>query len=263
MKAVPDVLHYFSELSMDRRHPRADRHLGYVLAMVAGGINAAGFLAVGRYTSPMTGFVSSIADHLAYGTLVLALSALSAWLAFLGGAIACTVLVNLARRRALHSQFALSLALESLLLWLFAFAAHYLLHGGEWLMRAMVLLLCFAMGLQNAVITKASGAIIRTTHITGLSTDLGIQLGRLFYVNGRSSEPPVRADRARMRLYALLIACFLGGGVVGAFAFRYLGYRAALAPAAVLAALAMGPLFADLRHAGRLSRRPGPGPRVG
>lgn len=246
---VISFFRYLSELSMDRRHPKSDRHLGYVLATIAGAVNAGGFLAVGQYTSPMTGIVSSIADHWVYGATALALSAFCAWFAFLCGAITTTVLVNLARRHALHSQFALSLMLESLLLLLLTLVAYYFPQDQERLLPAAVLLLCFAMGLQNAVITKASGAVIRTTHVTGLSTDLGIQLGRLLYVNQRSVGAPVRADRARLMLYGLLLLCFLGGGIVGAAAFRYLGFRATLGPVLVLAALAIGPLVADLREA--------------
>lgn len=43
------------------------------------------------------------------------------------------------------------------------------------------ILLCYVMGLQNALITKISHAEIRTTHVTGLVTDLGIEMGKLIY----------------------------------------------------------------------------------
>ncbi|MFX4396989.1 YoaK family protein, partial [Acinetobacter baumannii] len=58
-------------------------------------------------------------------------------------------------------------------------------------------LLCFIMGLQNAIITKVSQARIRTTHVTGITTDIGIELGKLAYWNpgGGEGPPAVRADR--------------------------------------------------------------------
>ena len=65
-----------------RRSPQTDLKLGSVLAFVAGAINAGGFLAVGQYTSHMTGIVSTVADHLVLGQFVLALSGLAALLAF-------------------------------------------------------------------------------------------------------------------------------------------------------------------------------------
>ena len=51
-----------------------------------------------------------------------------------------------------------------------------------------MLVLCYIMGLQNAVITKISNAEIRTTHITGLVTDLGIEIGKMLYLNRLPGE---------------------------------------------------------------------------
>ena len=76
-----------------------------------------------------------------------------------------------------------------------------------------MVLLCFIMGLQNAVITQISRAVIRTTHVTGLLTDLGIELGKLLYMNRHADAPPVRANRGRIRVHAQLIVGFLVGGL--------------------------------------------------
>ena len=67
-------------------------------------------------------------------------------------------------------------------------------------------MLCFIMGLQNATVTKISGARIRTTHVTGMVTDVGIELGKLVYWNRdpiRSETLRVRADRPKLRLLGL------------------------------------------------------------
>ena len=76
------------------RTSQANNRLGVTLTFVAGATNAGGFLAVGQYTSHMTGVVSSIADALVLGHVVLALGSLSMLLAFLGGAMCTAVLVN-------------------------------------------------------------------------------------------------------------------------------------------------------------------------
>jgi uncharacterized membrane protein YoaK (UPF0700 family) len=241
-------LQYLNRLSTVQRSQRADRHLGYALAFVAGAVNAGGFLAIGQYTSHMTGIVSGMADHLALGELTLALAGLMAWLAFVSGAAATAVLVNLARRRRLRSQFALSLLAESGLLLLFGVAGAHLADLRELLAPATVLLLCFIMGLQNAIITKVSGAVIRTTHVTGLSTDLGIELGKLFYYNRRDlPQLAVRANCDKLLLHTLLILHFFGGGVVGALGFKHVGYAATLVLSAALALLAAGPIVTDMR----------------
>ena len=49
-------------VAVGRSGPR-DLALATVLAAVAGAANAGGFLAVGAYTSHMTGYLSQFADH--------------------------------------------------------------------------------------------------------------------------------------------------------------------------------------------------------
>ena len=105
------------------------------------------------------------------------------------------------------------------------------------------------MGLQNALITKISNAEIRTTHVTGLTTDLGIELGKLIYIN-RDHDPElaVRANRSKLLLHLLLILYFFSGGVLGALGFKYIGYRTTLVLSFVLILLALGPIISDIRH---------------
>jgi uncharacterized membrane protein YoaK (UPF0700 family) len=236
-----------------QRTPQTDLKLGSVLAFVAGAANAGGFLAVGQYTSHMTGILSSVADHLVLGQLVLAVAGLGAVLAFLLGAMTTAWLVNWGLRHELLSAYGLPLMLEASLLLVFGlFGAAISLFTAVFLPLTVVLL-CFIMGLQNAVITKISGARIRTTHVTGLITDLGIELGKLLYLNRDSRHVPVRADRARLRVHAQLVGAFLVGGLAGALGFKYLGYVSTVPLAAILLLLVLRPALDDwqrLRGAG-------------
>lgn len=236
-------------LAHRERSRSRNRSLGAVLAFVAGGINAGGFLAVHRYTSHMTGVVSAIADDLVLGNLALVLGGLALLLAFLFGAVSTALLSNWARRRGLHSEFALPLTVEACLLLAFGLMGSRLQLTSEgWIAPATVLLLCFVMGLQNAMITKASKAEIRTTHMTGIITDIGIEIGRLLY---RNHEPRlnerhfVRADRDRLAIHAMILGLFIGGGIAGALAFRSLGFAATLPFAALLCVIAAPPLLRD------------------
>jgi uncharacterized membrane protein YoaK (UPF0700 family) len=248
-----------AELLHSLTHPvrthTANRRLGGVLAFVAGAINAGGFLAVQRYTSHMTGIVSSIADDLVLGQVALALGGLSALLAFVFGAATTSVMVNWARRCQLHGEFAAPLMLEAALLLVFGLLGANLELLVDVFVPSTVLLLCYVMGLQNAMVTKISRAQIRTTHMTGVITDLGIELGRLFYWNRRHDErnpvlAAVRADRARLRVHASILGLFFFGGVVGAVAFKRAGFAATVPFAALLMAMAAPPLWRDLRERG-------------
>lgn len=241
---------YARSLTSSDQTQRTVRHLGFMLAFVAGAANAGGYLAVRQYTSHMTGMVASMADNLVVGEWGLVWGALGAVLSFLLGATTSAIMINLGRRRGARSQFALPLLLEAVLFLVFGLLGSQLAGVHGLFVPATVSLLCFTMGLQNAVITKISGSVVRTTHLTGVITDLGIELGKLLYWNQLPTDqaPPVKADRARMRTLASLVACFLGGGILGALGFKQFGYLATLPLAGVLMGLSVVPVIDDLVH---------------
>jgi uncharacterized membrane protein YoaK (UPF0700 family) len=231
------------------RTRRANRQLGGLLAFVAGAANAGGFLAIQRYTSHMTGIVSEIADNLVLGNFFLGAAGLAALCAFVAGAATTAVLVNWARRRHLHSEYAFSLMLEAVLLLLFGLLGANLNVLVDIFLPTTVLVLSFIMGLQNAIVTKISKAEIRTTHMTGIVTDLGIELGRLFYWNRTHAGNLVHfveADRDKLGIHASILALFFVGGLAGALAFKQVGFVATVPLALVLSAVAAPPLWQDL-----------------
>ena len=244
-------IQYARSLTSRQGSSRTIRHLGFTLAFIAGAANAGAYLAVQIYTSHMTGIVSSLADHLVLGEFTLALGAMGAVLSFLMGAMTSAIMINYGRRRALRSQFALPLLLEAGLFLVFGLMGSTLAGVTGLFVPATVMLLCFMMGLQNAVITKISGAVVRTTHLTGVITDLGIELGKLIYWNRVDAGPEHRvvADRLRLRMLGLLILFFLVGGVLGAIGFKQFGYLATLPLAGILVLLSVVPVVDDLRGA--------------
>ena len=244
----PTKMRQFSGLAI------TETGLGVSLAFIAGAVNAGGFLLVGQYTSHMSGILSAIADAAVLGALGLALAGAVAVLCFLLGAACSAVLINWGRRNPRHHPYALPLLLEAALLLLLGLIGS-LLRAAP-LVTLAVPLLCFLMGLQNATITKISGARIRTTHMTGVVTDLGIELGKLFYWNRRPSGPGghvVRADRAKLRLLSAILSAFLLGGFAGALCFSRLGFVSTVPLAMALIALAR----AMIRAEGRGGARPG------
>lgn len=251
---------YARRLTGRARTAGSNRQLGITLAFVAGAINAGAFLAVRQYTSHMTGIVSSMADHLALGEVALALGALAGLLSFVVGAAVSAILVNFARRRAWHSEYALPLLLEAALLLCFGLLGARLSAIEGLFVPATVMLLCFMMGLQNAVISKLSNAEIRTTHVTGVVTDIGIELGKLVYWNrsAPAGQADVQANRARLAVLCSLVAAFFIGGVCGALGFKHAGYLMTVPLALLLVLLAGMPAVDDLRaYAHKLALRRG------
>lgn len=189
---------------------------GFALAAVAGSVNAVGFLALHhRALAHMSGPLTVLGNELARADLNAVLGAVLIVLAFFSGCAVSAAVIGEAALK-LGRRYGLVLVLEAAALTL---AWWSLLHGwtgGEWLAA-------FACGLQNAMASTYSGAVLRTTHMTGVVTDLGMALGHWL---GRH-----KVDRRRVVLYIVLLLGFLCGAVAGSFAFGRVGLHALLAPA--------------------------------
>ena len=231
------------------RSESLNRQLAWAMAFVAGAVNAGGFLAVSHYTSHVTGVVSSLADELAVGDLATALAALAMLLSFLAGAFVCTFLISFGQRHRMRSRYALTLLLEAGLMLAFGLMGNRLQDEIRFTLPMTVMLLCFIMGLHNAVTSIISGAAVRTTHLTGTVTDIGIELSRLAYVNfdRHRSRARIVADRRKLILLLLILASFLGGGVAGALGFKHIGFKVTVPLAGFLVFLAARPLLLEVR----------------
>jgi uncharacterized membrane protein YoaK (UPF0700 family) len=243
--------------SAERSH-KTNVQLGAYMAFVAGAVNAGGFLAIARYTSHMSGIISAIGDDFALNHFLSVLGGLSLLISFLVGAATTAIIVNWGHRRKIHSEFALPLLLEAILLLVFGLVGANLNMYLPLTVPAIALVLCFVMGLQNAIVTKASRAEIRTTHMTGVITDIGIELGKLVYWNKSAqanAQGYVKANREKLRTHLFIFGMFLIGGIVGAVSFKKLGYISVIPLSLSLVLIAGLQIYQDLRIVikGRLS----------
>lgn len=215
------------------RTPGIDRRLAASFAGIAGALNAAGFCAFGTFSSNMTGNVSALADHLGLGEMALALPILALIVAFMAGAMGATLLINAGRQHRLSGVYAYSVLTEALLLVSLGLLGLGLPAG--WQGAVLVTGLSFLLGLQNATITQITDARVRTTHVTGMVTDLGIALAHRLSL-GRDTSGP---DREKIRLYGVTVAAFLAGGVTGVMAWRVLGSAFLFVAAGLLTLMAL------------------------
>ncbi|GJE48844.1 hypothetical protein GOFOIKOB_1878 [Methylobacterium tardum] len=221
----------------ETRTPEADRALALSLAAVAGALNTAGFYAVGLFASNMTGNVSAISDRAGTGDLALAVQACLLVILFVLGAASATLLIRRRRRTAGPSAYAYGVCAEAILLvalGLLVLPLHEPVRS-----HALVLGLSFVLGLQNAAVTKISEARVRTTHVTGMITDIGIELARWLDRGASVPDPLKPHDPERLRLHLLTVAAFLVGGAVGVVAYRLIGVALLFAAAGILACLAL------------------------
>jgi uncharacterized membrane protein YoaK (UPF0700 family) len=215
----------------DQRDLSIDVRLATLLAGVAGALNAAGFQAGGLFSANMTGNVSALSDHLGLGQVGMAALFGSLIMAFITGAFVSGLLIEVGRRRQVRAIYAFSITFEGLLLLLLGGLDIFIQNFGAGL---LVLGLSFIMGLQNAATTRISNARVRTTHVSGMATDIGLGLAALLDA-GAERENAL----ARLRLYTQTIIAFLIGGILGAVLyFTISGYLLIIA-AAILFAIAL------------------------
>ena len=240
------MIKYLALLTAPERTDQSNLHLGASLAFIAGALNAGGFLAIGQYTSHMTGIVSAAADNLVEGNIVLMITAVFALFAFICGAASTAIMVNYAKRQGIIYFYSPTLIAEAILLLIFGLVGKKLQEHDLLQLSMTAILLCYVMGLQNALITKISHAQIRTTHLTGLVTDIGIELGKLIYWNRSTNSPPnseVQVNQHKLMIYTVLLICFFVGGILGAVGFKYVGFISAVPLAVALLILAIAPVF--------------------
>lgn len=204
--------------------PRWGKVGAAVLAFSAGTVNAVALLGTSHQaTTHMTGIVSHLAISFIERKISMTSILLGVAVAFFLGAIVCGLIIrdsNFQRGR----RYGYALALESLLLLL---STYGFVVDSVW----GALLASMAAGLQNAMVSHYSGAIIRTTHMTGIITDLGVLIGHKL----RGSH----VDSQRIKIFSIILISFFLGGCVGGLLYLYVKGYAMLAPTFVIAVVAL------------------------
>jgi uncharacterized membrane protein YoaK (UPF0700 family) len=198
-----------------------------ILALIAGCVNAIGLLgfehqSVSHLSGTATMLGTELVPQLTSSSWQNIFHLLGVLLAFLIGAATAGFLLHGATLK-LGKHYDTALFFEAVLLLI---AAWFLVSGsfyGHFFASA-------ACGLQNAMATTYSGAIIRTTHVTGIFTDLGIMLGGVF--RGEA------LDKLKAKLFLYIIFGFVLGGMLGALLFAKIQFMAMTVPASVCVLMA-------------------------
>lgn len=212
-------------------HKRTFKHnvrLAVLLCFTAGSVNAIGLLSLGVFTTNITGYAGTLAMDVASGQWQAAAIAAAFLLLFLLGAIFSSLYISLMGRR---RQFAYTVPLFVELSVLLTVALLGSMTEGKMEVTAYLAgALLFAMGLQNALVSMISGAVVRTTHLTGMVTDFGIAISE--FIKSRF----VADERLRQRLFmqANIIFFFLVGGILGAILYFQVQYQAFFLPIATI-----------------------------
>jgi len=192
-----------------------------ILSFQAGFINSFGFLACGRFVSHVTGFGTQVGLALGEGNWAFALEMFGTPFFFILGAFVAGIYTSARHCRNLaphYSRVSGLLPAILLVLMFFGVRGQFGPFGEELLyFHDFVLLfsLSFACGLQNACFSNLTGGLIRTTHLTGLSTDLGVELSKGIYGQLTQTERD-RVWRSNLNR----IFCFLSFAAGSIFSIR-------------------------------------------
>ena len=180
-----------------------------LLSFVAGIVNVAGFLAVQKLTTNVTGHFAFFVDE------VFKLNFWTGFVYFLYifffflGSFVSSFLVELISQKTARNIYAIPTSIEILILLIIGiFGVDLILNNSD----IVACSLLFAMGLQNSLVTKISNATVRTTHLTGLFTDLGIELSQLFFYKESEKKQKLFSS---IKLRMTIISFFFTGGIIG------------------------------------------------
>lgn len=209
----------------------------YLLSFLAGSVNAGGFLAAGRFVTHVTGFGTLFGVEIAHQRWGSAAGIVFVPVFFLLGTVVSAYMIDHRFHRGdkPHYDWVMLLvfcclctaAVGGELKWFGAFGEPLRLQRDF----VLLALLCMASGLQNAAITTATGARVRTTHLTGITTDLGIGLVQAWDLKRSKKRRQSEVHANWLRVGTILF--FYGGSILGAILFMKLHYRGFFLPASI------------------------------
>lgn len=180
-----------------------------LLSFVAGVVNVAGFLAIQKLTTNVTGHFAFFVDEVFKLNIWEGLIYFLYIFFFFLGSFISNILVELVTKVNEKLIYRIPIIIESVILFLVAYFGQQLILEAP---NVLAFSLLFAMGMQNSLVTTISNATIRTTHLTGLFTDLGIDLSQLFFYKLKEQKEKLYSS---IKLRLTIISFFFLGGILG------------------------------------------------
>lgn len=225
---------------------RQKSRLAIALSWIGGYVNVVALLATAHVVSHTTGNATTFAERITQARWPEAVTLVLIVTCFTAGAMLAATMTHQTRHSRSSASFVRPIAAEVLLLILFAIGLAYLKATDEShpiISLGIACVAAAAMGLQNATITRISGSVVRTTHLTGVFTDLGIELVQLFlwfkshlrtFQSRRLKKIMLLMFRhpsfLRVALYASIVGSFLLGVVIGTWNYIHMPQLAMLFP---------------------------------
>lgn len=207
-----------------------DLRLATLLSFVAGLVNITGVLALKTLTTNVTGHFAFFAEEVMRHDYTTAFTFLLFTVFFLLGSFISSFLQELISIKNPDLSHIFPITLEMVILiaiGLFGSSSGIFTLDGK--MTAFFMLL--AMGIQNSLVTNISRSVVRTTHLTGLFTDLGIELSQLFFYK---NPEDIKKLKTSIFLRFSIISFFFLGCFSGGIIYQFLEIKTLFVAALVL-----------------------------
>ncbi len=188
-----------------------------LLSFVAGIVNVVGVLAIHQLTTNVTGHFAFFIDESFQLNFWAGVIYFLYTFFFLLGSFISNLIVEIVFRKKERLTYVIPFLMESIILFLVA------IFGTEMAISSpntLACLLLFSMGLQNSLVTQISNSVVRTTHLTGLFTDLGIDLSQLFFYKLKEDKDRLYTS---IKLRLTIIGSFFLGGIFSGLMYGAIG----------------------------------------
>jgi uncharacterized membrane protein YoaK (UPF0700 family) len=204
------------------KRSKADRTLKQNLmlasstAMVSGMTNVVGLMAFLAFSSNITGHVANLSKHIVeqnFDQIVLFLI----WLfMFFAGAFLSNFIIKSLEDKSYYRAHSIPVIIEIIVLLFVAIYGNNFYHETQREREVVISVLLFSMGLQNSLVSIISGGLIKSSHLTGLFTDLGGEVAEWIHPKTEKSE----TVRNKIYIRLTVLGFYILGGIIGGYFFN-------------------------------------------
>jgi uncharacterized membrane protein YoaK (UPF0700 family) len=220
--AVVFLTNFVSQQTLMLKRSKADRTLKQNLmlasstAMVSGMTNVTGLLAFLVFTSNVTGHVANLSKHIVEQNFDEMLVFLLWLLMFFLGAFVANFIVKSYEDKSYYRAHSIPVVIEIIVLLFVAVYGNHFYRETQYEREIVIAVLLFSMGLQNSLVSTISGGLIKSSHLTGLFTDLGGELAEWMHPKTK------KADAVISKIYIRLtvLGFYILGGIIGGYFFN-------------------------------------------
>jgi uncharacterized membrane protein YoaK (UPF0700 family) len=207
--------------SKDKRTLKANLMLASSTAFVAGITNVAGMIAFLAYTTNITGHVALLARNVTERDVEEIITVFIWLFLFFMGAFVSHFLVRSFERTSRYKAHALPIVIETVVLFSIAIYDNHFFNGTDTEREVIIGAILFSMGLQNSLVSTISGGLIKSSHLTGLFTDVGADLAE--WLHPRTAKTNVVKNRLYIRLTVL--GFYFLGALMGGYFFELYNFK--------------------------------------